>query len=259
MTRRLVIALLTDFGLDDPYVGIMKGVIAGIAPEANVIDITHGVPPQDVRTGALFLEQASRYFPEGTVFVAVVDPGVGSARAPLALEARGQLFVGPDNGLLSWVRPRGRAVVLQTANYLGQTISQTFHGRDIFAPAAAHLANGVPLEHLGPSKSDLVDLPWPEPRSEGGGLAGAVIAIDRFGNLITNITARDWDAVHDHQLIAGAFTALELRTSYAEVPAGSPLAIVGSYGFVEIAVNGGSAHQVLGLAAGDEVLVRSGV
>src|SRR5690242_17368557 len=162
----------------------MKGVIAGICPEANVIDVTHEVVPQDVRSGAFFLERSFRYFPKGTVHVAVVDPGVGTARKPLAIRAEGHLFVGPDNGLLSLAARRPRAVILSRSSFFRPDVSHTFHGRDIFAPVAAHLAAGAAFHDLGPPKKSIVRLRNAAPRRTKRGFAATIVSVDRFGNLI---------------------------------------------------------------------------
>ena len=186
-----VIALLTDFGTADHYVGAMKGVMLGICPGATFVDITHEIPPQDVLGGALQLGACWQYFPAGTVFLAVVDPGVGSARRAIAVEADGRRFVAPDNGLLTMVlrAPEGGQAHFEISNprYAAPLVSRTFEGRDRFAPAAAWLAAGVELAALGAPLSDWVRLDIPEPRDLGDRLEGEVLAVDRFGNLITNI------------------------------------------------------------------------
>jgi S-adenosylmethionine hydrolase len=257
VSQRPVITLLTDFGTADPFVGVMKGVIAGICPEAKVIDITHEVAPQDVRSGAFFLDRSWQYFPKGTVHVAVVDPGVGSARTALAMESRGHFFVGPDNGLLSLAAPRGRAVALVHRAYHLSRISNTFHGRDIFAPVAAHLASGVGLDALGTTRRKLVKLSSPRPRKTRSGLVGRIVSVDRFGNLITNIAPADWKGLRRPRLVAGDFTSAKLCSSYAGAPPGELLIVFGGYDRLEIAVRNGSAAQTLELGLDDVVRVRS--
>jgi S-adenosylmethionine hydrolase len=259
IARMGVIALLTDFGLADPYVGMMKGVILGIAPETAIVDVTHEVPPQDVRAGAFFLAQAARHFPSGTVYVAVVDPGVGGARRALAVAAGGQIFVGPDNGLLDPAlsgRGAPRAVEIREPRYLLPVRSSTFHGRDVFAPAAAHLVRGLPLSSLGPRATRLVSLRWPVVRAVGRGeRRGEILHVDRFGNLITNFAPAD--VPRGATLRAGTFTANRLHRTYLDAAPGALVALVSSYGLVEIAVRDGSAAARLGLGRGDEVRVTS--
>ncbi len=253
MSSRPVITLLTDFGSKDPYVGMMKGAIAGICPEANVIDLTHEVPPQDVRLGAFFLERAHRFFPPGTVHVAVVDPGVGTRRGRIVLEASDQFFVGPDNGLLSLAATSHRAFLLTRARYFLPSVSHTFHGRDVFAPVAAHVARGVPLERLGPPKPRIVDLPWPKPRKEGRAIAAVVVSVDRFGNLVTNLEPRHWESLRRPRLSIGRFSASRLSTSYEGVPSGELAIVFGGYGLLEIAARGASAAVALGVGVGASV------
>jgi S-adenosylmethionine hydrolase len=247
---RPVITLLTDFGWADPYVGMMKGVIAGICPEANVIDVTHDVPPQDIRSGAFFLSRSFRYFPAGTIHVAVVDPGVGTARKPLALRAEGHFFIGPDNGILSLAAPRPRAVTLTRASYFRAEISHTFHGRDVFSPVAAHLAAGVALASLGRPQKRIVRLKGMEPRRTARGLRAAVVSVDRFGNLITNLDGASWKSMRRPRLVAGSFAATKLSPSYGAARRGELALILGGYGLLEIAARDASASKMLGLQAG---------
>src|SRR5258706_3990625 len=232
---------------------MMKGVIAGICPEANVIDVTHEVPPQDVRLGAFFLERAVRYFPEGTAHVAVVDPGVGTSRSRIAVESRGQFFVGPDNGLLSLAATGRSAVLLTRRSYFLPSVSSTFHGRDVFAPVAAHIARGVPLARFGPEKRRIVELPWPKPKKNKHGFVGEVVSVDRFGNLITNFEPEHWGSVQGPRLSAGAFRATTLSKSYAAVKPGNVAVLFGGYGLLEIAAREASAAEKLGLTTGDRV------
>ena len=195
-----IVTLLTDFGVEDPYVGIVKGVILAINPAARLVDLTHAIPPQDVRRGALALEAAYRFFPPGTVHLAVVDPGVGGPRRPLAVRADGHVFVGPDNGLLGFCAARAgaRAVALTVPRYYRagrRGVSRTFHARDIFAPVAGHCSRGVALGRLGPPVRRVARLALPAPRRAGGRVVGEVLLADRFGNLLTNVTAGDLPAV----------------------------------------------------------------
>lgn len=257
-----VVALLTDFGTSDPYVGIMKGVILGLCPTAQIVDVCHEVPPHDVLAGALMLRGAYRYFPCGTVFVAVVDPGVGSARRAIAAEADGRIFVCPDNGLLSAVAkqtPIARAVELTNADYFLPHVSRTFHGRDIFAPVAAHVAAGTKLDALGPEIDDLATIPLSEAVRTADGWEARVIYIDSFGNAITDLredAVRDTDVRQLRLSVAGT-TIVGLSESYAAVREGEPVALVGSWGYVEIGIRNGSAAERLRVRRGDAVTVSS--
>ncbi len=272
-----ILTLLTDFGTEDEYVGVMKGVILSIAPNIRLVDLTHQIPPQDVRRAALLLSSAAPFFPPDTVHLAVVDPGVGTERRPLAVRTPVGTFVGPDNGLFSYVLaevPQWAAVELRNPAYWLPRPSFTFHGRDIFAPTAAHLAAGAPLETLGPPVADLKGLPLPRLEMGDRWLEGEILYADRFGNLTTSIGRFWWEK--DHLVLVPAFrtsaarlrrafpaaaarvvaAGLELqgvRRTYGEVPSGSPLALIGSHGFLEIAVREGSAAEQLGLRAGDRV------
>jgi len=253
---RPVIALLTDFGTADIYVGAMKAVVLSIAPDAALVDLTHGVPPQDVVSAALALEGCYRLLPAGAVFVCVVDPGVGSERALLAVEAGEWRFVAPDNGLLTPVlEPERlvRCVRIENPAYRRREVSATFHGRDILAPAAAHLALGLPVEALGPPTTP-VRLRAPEPERQGSALVGTVVATDRFGNLVTNVRAA--------QIAPGAKVRLPgnqlapLRRTYADVTPGELVAYVGSSERLEVAVRDGSAADRLGIGRGAKVIVE---
>jgi S-adenosyl-L-methionine hydrolase (adenosine-forming) len=246
---RPIITLFTDFGTSDGYVGEMKGVMLSRTPDAHLVDVTHDIPPQDVESGRLALARVWRRFPQGTVHLAVVDPGVGSERRAIAVASDGRHLVGPDNGLLSPALLAGTARVVTLPVPGGA--SATFHGRDVFAPAAADLARGAPLEALGPEIVDPVIRRTPEPRRmPDGGLLGEVIAIDRFGNAITNLVGRRAACVEVED------ARLPVHRTYAEVPSGSPLALVGSTGLVEIAVRDGSAAVLLGLRRGTAVVMR---
>ena len=241
-----VITLLTDFGPTDAYVGAMKGVIAGIAPEARVVDLTHNVPARDIYAGAFHLLTAHRYFPAGTIHVAVVDPGVGTQRAIVAVRAGAHVFVGPDNGVLRWaIDDAGgpvSAVRVEDRRYALPEVSATFHGRDVMAPAAAHLAVGVPLESLGPPTAQLSGERFPEPRDG----RGVVVHVDHFGNCITNLPP-------DIAALEVLGRRLAVAPAYAAAPAGRAIAVAGSAGFLEIAVNGGSAAALLGIGRGTPV------
>ena len=262
MPHARIITLTTDFGYRDPFVGIMKGVIHGISPGATIVDLTHGVAAQDVTGGALALAAAVDYFPDGTVHVAVVDPGVGSRRRPLLVETDRACYVGPDNGLLSLAAGRQRlirVVHLSNADYhLGPT-SATFHGRDVFAPAAAHLSAGVPPEKLGPTVESFESLAVPEPqRQDGGAIAGEVIYIDGFGNLTTNIRREDLETVDPSRadVRIGDHVIRGLSPNYASAGAGNYLALINSWGHLEISRCDGSARSGLGARVGTRVLLR---
>lgn len=255
---RPVIALLTDFGLVDHYVAAMKGVMLGICPDAAFIDISHEIPPQDILAGALELEAVAPYLPDGTVVVAVVDPGVGSARRGIAVEAGRLRLVGPDNGLLSLVGPQQQAVELREPNFARETASRTFEGRDRFAPAAAWLAAGVGLSQFGPAVGDIVRLDIPDVvvRADGS-IEGTILRVDRFGNLVSNITRDALVRLGSPVTVAieGA-TIDELSTTYADRPFGSLCALVGSTERLEVSVTGGSAAAALGATRGTRVEVR---
>jgi S-adenosylmethionine hydrolase len=253
-----VIALTTDFGLTDPWVGIMKGVIATRAPGVPVVDVSHGIPPQDVLAGALVLRQAAPWFPPRTIHVAVVDPGVGSARRALCVETERALFVGPDNGLLSLAAPEPgvrRIVELTDERFFLKPRSRTFHGRDVFAPVAAALATGVDPTALGTVRPDLERLVLPEPRRLGGTVSGEVIYVDRFGNLTTNL-GPDAIPVGAARVRIGAAHTAGVGTSYAAVARGALVAVVNSWGLLEIALRDGSAQEHLSARVGTTVTVE---
>ena len=261
------IAILTDFGYRDHYVGAMKGVIASIAPGAPLIDITHGVPAQSIAAGAIALAQTWRLFPPRTVFLVVVDPGVGTARLAVAVQTRaGARFVGPDNGVLSLALEEAgpsRAVELRALRYRRARVSATFHGRDIFAPAAAHLWRGVKLESLGPPvREGLTHLELAEPREGVEELRGEVLYVDGFGNLVSNI-ARDALARFEARFPAmrlsvriGTGAPIEILQAYGDARNGVPLATFGSFELLEIAVREGSAARHFAAGPGAMVTVR---
>ena len=265
--RQQVIALLTDFGLQDTYVGIMKGVIASIAPQASVIDLTHSVAPQHIRHGALLLGSSSEWFPEGTVFVAVVDPGVGTSRRPIAVETDRAVFIAPDNGLLSIVLTQQcvrSCTVITRPQFMLPNPGATFHGRDLFSPAAAHVASGASPQELGTpvSTDSCVILDFPAPSTGDGGTTwdGEVLYSDIYGNLITSLKTSltgsdlmpgEWSVRAGDHLIA------EIQRTYGDVSEGATVAYTGSTGLLEIAIRNGNAARTLGLQEGDRVsLVR---
>ncbi len=248
-----LITLTTDFGHSDHYVGAMKGVIASINPDAVVLDITHGIPPFDVMRGALALRAAAPYFPAGTIHVVVVDPGVGGERRPIAVKAGGFVLVGPDNGVLSLMYPEGEAPearLIENPDFMLEHVSSTFHGRDVFAPAAAHLSRGRPFVEVGRPVRDLQRLAVPSPCRREGLIVGRVLYVDSFGNLVTNIPS---DGVDDVAVVEVEGRALRgVLPSYAYAPRGELAAVRGSTGLVEIAANMGDAARMLGVSA-DEV------
>jgi len=263
MARPLV-ALLTDFGTRDHYTGTLKAVVLGVCPDATLVDIGHEIPPHDVRAGALELAACYRYFPAGTVFFVVVDPGVGSSRRGLAVEAGDHRFIAPDNGVLSAVwretAPR-RLVELTERKYARPTVSRTFEGRDRFAPAAGWLARGLEITALGRPVRDPVRLDLPEPQMTETGLHGVVWRVDRFGNLITNLPRTAVERVAaggDVQIRLEGHEVPRLVGTYAESPEGAVCALFGSTDHLEIAVSGGSAAGQLGLGTGAAVTVRVG-
>ena len=244
---RPIITITTDFGLEDHYVAAMKGVILRIAPESTLVDITHLVPPGDIRSGAYSLDAVWQDFPAGTVHLAVVDPGVGGARAPLAVSTDQGFFVGPDNGILSpaLVGTTGRKIVrLMNQSRQNCPVSPTFHGRDIFAPAAAWLAIGTPIEELGDVVDSMVELEMQLPVVVSGGIHGSVIHVDRFGNLITNISAQMIKEAPGQIEVSMAGQSIgSLRRNYSDTEPGQPLAYIGSSNRLEISVRDGSAEK----------------
>jgi hypothetical protein len=254
-----IITLTTDFGLADGYVAAMKGVILGIAPQATLVDISHQIEPQNVREAAYVLRTALPYFPPGAVHVAVVDPGVGSARRPLAARVGNSFLVGPDNGVFTYaLQSAGQpaaCVHLDNPKYWLPQVSRTFHGRDIFSPVAAHLANGVPLEALGAVIDDPVQFEvQPAQRKPDGSLRGQVIHVDRFGNLVSNIPGAWLAGKHWRVHIAGQ-QIIGPNLAYADAAPGQLLTLVSSDATLEVAVRDGSAAERLGVAAGEPIAV----
>ncbi|MBI4311368.1 MAG: SAM-dependent chlorinase/fluorinase [Chloroflexi bacterium] len=277
-----IVTLLTDFGASDAYAGVMKGVMLGINPSLAIVDLTQDVRPQDVLQGAFLLGTAWRYFPPGAIHVAVVDPGVGTDRRALLAQGEGHTFLAPDNGLLSFVlrsafdRPStgsGRteepfavrhrplppgfhAYALTNPHYWLPKVSSTFHGRDVFAPVAAHLSLGAPPEEMGEPVSTVATFLIPQPRWEGGRLVGCVLHVDRFGNIVTNVTAEAVAGLGANPVVeVGGKGIRGLSATYG---AGSGLvALTGSHGYLEIALVNGDAARALGVKVGDAVAVRS--
>jgi len=253
-----LVTMLTDFGVVDPFVGVMKGIIHGIHPVARVIDLTHEISPHDVRAGAFMLLTAYRYFPHGTVHLAVVDPGVGTGRRAVVVVTTHYLFVGPDNGILTWAANDDGmrfSVSITNDEYILSQPSTTFHGRDIFAPAAAHLCRGVEPEKLGERIDNPLVLDFPEPQYHGvSRIVGSIIHIDRFGNLVTNVRLTDDEKSRIVTVTLKDVSIPGISATYRDVQGKKPLALVGSSGFVEIACNKSNAADILGTRRDDEVI-----
>lgn len=255
MTHNRIITLLTDFGQNDGFVGIMKGVILSINPDVTLVDLAHDIPAGDIDAAAFVLNQAFPYFPEKAIHLIVVDPGVGSERRALAVEAQNRYFIAPDNGVLKWIVDRYsncKVMGLNQSKYFLPTISRTFHGRDVFAPVAAHLSKGVPFEDLGQPVSDFIRGKVPRPMRKENGLIGAIIHIDRFGNLISDITELDLQRGIGEIKIADV-SIFGLSDAYSQAKSGEPLAIIGSHGFLEIAVREGHAASELAVSRGTRI------
>ncbi len=266
MSESRIVTFTTDFGLSDPFVGTLHGVVLNIHPETTIVDISHAVSSYDVLEGAWTIAQAYRFFPPRTVHVVVVDPGVGSARRPIIVETDGYVFVAPDNGVLSLVEarePKFSVRHITAERYFLQPVSQTFHGRDIFAPVAGWLSKGVAPEEFGPKVSDHVRLPLPEVERIGdNSLRGVVLKVDKFGNLITNIGEQDAQGLFAASPSAASIliceTIVRLRHSYAEGEEGEVFAIAGSSGYLEIAARQASAAEKLGAGVGTPVGIVMG-
>jgi S-adenosylmethionine hydrolase len=272
-----IIALLTDFGLSDAYVGTMKGVLLSICPAARLIDLSHDIEPQNVRQAAYVLLTAVRYFPANTVFLIVIDPGVGTAREPIAVQANHGTYVAPNNGVLSFALRQAQVkhkVILENPDYRLSRPSMTFHGRDVFSPAAAHLANGVPITALGPALGEWQSLPDPRLEIALPRIGGEVLHIDHFGNIITSIGELNWTGAMALELVAqfgpsrlplaipaaqtcdikvGSQSIRGITPTYGSVPHGTLTALVGSSGQLEIGINQGHAARSLGVSVGDPV------
>ncbi len=267
LSIRPPIALLTDFGYRDHYAGVMRAVIAKIAPAARVVDITHGIPPQSITAGALALRESWRYFPDGTIFVVVVDPGVGTARAPIAIGTRARAcFIGPDNGVL-WLAANEAGiksiVELASSRYRLPAVSNTFHGRDIFAPAGAHLWLGAPLADLGPRIKAVEQLELGAPTRTARALEGQVIYVDGFGNLVSNIDRANLVRLNASFPARGLWVTIgnsapmKILDAYADAPKGAPLATLGSFDLLEVAVRDGNAARRFKAAVGSAVIVAA--
>ncbi len=254
------ITLTTDFGLQDHYVGVLKAVMLSISPSARMLDISHEIPPQDIMAGAWVVRNSAMLFPPKTVHLVVVDPGVGTERKPVALQIKDQFFVGPDNGIFSLIGSEYEyeAVTLQNQTYWRPNPSNTFHGRDIFAPVAAHLANGVKLQELGDPLDKLVTYRWAVPISDRDGVQGWIVHIDRFGNLISNIPekmVKEAGNSSQVKIYVGNTILTSLSATFGEVPDGEPTAYIGSSGMLEVAINKGNAREMLGVEKGAQISI----
>ncbi len=254
-----IITLATDFGLTDPYVAMMKGVILSINPDVRLVDISHQIKAGSILQAAGIIRETFFYFPKGTVHLAVVDPGVGGPRRLMGLEAGGHLFVGPDNGIF-WPLIRKfrqtNAIHLTESRFFLSNIKKTFHGREIFSPVAAHLSLGVALEEMGTPMFDPMKLELPEPREKGGVLYGQIIRVDNFGNLITNISAKVLNQFlkkSDPLIQVGNLAVDELSYIYSDAAEGEPLALINSSDWLEVAVNLGRASEYAGLDSGEAI------
>jgi hypothetical protein len=255
-----LITLTTDFGTRDPYVAAMKGMIYSIQRKLCVVDLSHEIPPQSILDGALFLAGAVRHFPKGTIHVAVVDPGVGTERHPIALLAGGQIIVCPDNGLATLFLSENRleeARIITNPKFMAAKISPTFHGRDVFAPAAAHLACGALFKEVGEELDTILTLDIPGPQGDTvRGIRGKIMHVDRFGNCITNIHQSTLKGATPTNIRVGRHRLHGIRRTYGDVASGKPVALFGSAGYLEIAVNGGNAHAALSVGKGDDVTIN---
>lgn len=257
-----LITLTTDFGTGSPYVAEMKGVILSINPSARIVDIAHNIGPQNVRQAAILLAEATTWFPAGTIHVAVIDPGVGTERRIIYAQIDDQQYIAPDNGVLSRLMTKtrpARIITLANSEHWLPSVSTTFHGRDIMAPVAAQISLGMEPDRLGPARPDMLDLDWPAPEIEANSVRGQVSWIDGFGNLITNIPTSVLPALAHR---GGAIVEIGDRTiqgigrTYGERPTGAPVALVGSSGFMEVAVVNGSAVTTLGASVGAMVAIH---
>lgn len=252
-----IVTLLTDFGLADHYVGVMKGVIWTIFPEANICDVTHGVQPYSVEQGAFFLEQSYSRFPEGTVHVVVVDPGVGTSRRHLAAEAGGRFMIGPDNGVFSLVLERHPDAMVREVDaerYGLKPRSKTFHGRDVFSPAAAHLARGAAFSDMGPVVENYIKLPRAKPEQvDGGTWRGRVLNVDRFGNIVTSFPPHPEPVL---EVSVGSLAVTASARTYDDAPESEPFMILGSSGYLEVSIRRASAADTASIRLGDPVELR---
>lgn len=267
MPHRPIITLTTDFGINDHFVGAVKGVILDIVPEAAIVDITHAIQAYDVLDGAIAISQTYTYFPTGTVHMVVVDPGVGTTRRPIIASSDGYHFVAPDNGVLSMVYAKEERIHVRhvtSEHYFRQPVSNTFHGRDVFAPVAAYLAKMVDSHKFGDEIEDYVKFAAPRPKPAGDNrLRAVVLKVDRFGNMITNLTPQDAPSLFganptSFKIIVGSKEITDIRSAYAEGAPGEVFGILGSMGYLEIVANRAAAAQLTGAGKGSEVSILLG-
>lgn len=256
-----IITLTSDFGYGGEYVGVMKGVILRINPKCQLIDITHQISPQNIFQASLVLQNSYSFFPKGTIHMVIVDPGVGTARRPIIIKKEGYFFVGPDNGVFTPIIKEGKFTAFEITfrPSLKWPESSTFHGRDIFAPTAAYLSLGKEAQKFGPPIANLQRLDWPLPVLKGQKVIGQILLADPFGNLITNITRDFFEsqiASRRFQIKGKGWSISCLQKTYDQVPVGQPLALFGSAGFLEIAINRGNASQALQLKPGDSFIIN---
>jgi len=246
-----IITLTSDFGSQDYYVSAMKAVILGISPQVRLVDISHDLPPQDIMAGAWVLKNTAFLYPPGTIHLAVIDPGVGSTRRPVLVRVRDHYFVGPNNGLFSLVveSEEHRVFELSSSKYWRDEVSPTFHGRDIFAPVAAWLSRGEAPEQFGSELEELTTYRWAKPIADDEGIQGWIMHIDRFGNLITNIPQsfiQKYDRISSYKIYVGNTILKSISDSFSDVPDGEAVALIGSSGMLEVAINKGNAERMLG-------------
>ena len=267
MPHRPIITLTTDFGTNDHFVGAVKGVILDIVPEAAIVDVTHAIQAYDVLDGAIAISQTYSYFPTGTVHMVVVDPGVGTTRRPIIASSDGYHFVAPDNGVLSMVYAKEERIHVRhvtSEHYFHQPVSSTFHGRDVFAPVAAYLAKMVDSHKFGDEIEDYVKFAAPRPKPAGDNrLRAVVLKVDRFGNLITNLTPQDAPSLFAanptaFKIVVGNKEITEIRNNYAEGAPGEVFGILGSMGYLELVANRAAAAQLTGAGKGSEVSIFLG-
>lgn len=255
-----IITLTTDFGTRDPYVSAMKGVILRINPIINIVDLTHEISPQNIMEANLFLADCCLYFPDGTTHIVVVDPGVGTERAPIVVSAGNQVFVCPDNGLLTMISKKlqiKEARVISNKNFMLEHISSTFHGRDIFAPLAAYLASGRKLKDVGDKLDEIAMINIPEPIIDKGKITGEIIHIDGFGNLISNIDHNLFKKEKKHEILIKDKKLDKINQTYGEKNKNELLALIGSSDLLEISVNQGNAANVLGVGIGEKIIIKT--
>lgn len=257
--KRQLITLTTDFGLSDPYVASMKGVILKINPRACIVDITHEIPPQDIQRASFVLYTSYSYFPKGTIHVVVVDPGVGSGRSMLLVKTSYYFFLAPDNGVLAYifhVHRDAKVYNVMNAQYFQFPISATFHGRDIFAPVAAYLSKGIPPSRFGPEIREFNQGSVPLPEKKNNSIEGEIVTFDHYGNAITNIPGAWFDPGQKYQIKVGKIVFSKISNFYQEVPVGSPVALIGSGNTLELSIHGGSAKEEIGLKVGDRIQIE---